>query len=227
MGHWQWQPEERNEIRTFCEERFILEVVHFTAMENLPTIHQHGLLSRRELEARQITYRYTDSNRYDGINNICLSISFPNYQMFYSKRTSSSFDEFAVLSLKPRLLWELRCYFCPTNAAKREISLLLQQDPSQFVGLEALRKLFADEAMTPNGVIKRADLKIPREYTTDPQAEVLCYQPIPSDFIRKIYVHSDNSQAVKQVPPEWQCLMFHNDDFFKWRQDHKHWKKAG
>ena len=48
---------------------------------------QSGLLSRRQLDSQEGNFYFNDSDRYDEQKDaICLSLSFPNYKMFYSIR---------------------------------------------------------------------------------------------------------------------------------------------
>ena len=79
------------QIQQICDERNIETLVHFTRVENLSSILQNGLLSRKALEILEETrgqqFLFNDRKRKDGHKDaICLSISFPNYQMFYPIR---------------------------------------------------------------------------------------------------------------------------------------------
>lgn len=58
--------------------------VHFTRLENLDSIIQKGIITRSELNFKQINYQYTDENRFDNqLNTISLSVTFPNYKMLF------------------------------------------------------------------------------------------------------------------------------------------------
>ena len=75
------------EIKNFLQERDIDELIHFTCVDNLESILSNGLLSLEDLYYNQIHYYYNDENRLEHKDNaICLSISFPNYKMFYKYR---------------------------------------------------------------------------------------------------------------------------------------------
>lgn len=209
-------------IRDFCEERGVWEVVHFTHSDNLPTILSMGLLSIRELKARKIDYRFNDQQRIEGRDDaICLSISFPNYRMFYKYRQNSNL--FVVISIAPRILWELDCYFCPTNAANTEVLKLMRFSPSSLRGLAAIQRMFAESRPYRDKTIQRSDLGIPSHYTTDPQAEVLCFQPIASDYIQAIY-HLGYPEVIAKVPNEFQPLVQNAGSYFSPRQDYEHWR---
>jgi hypothetical protein len=75
------------QIQQICDERDIETLVHFTRVENLSSILQNGLLSRKALETSGQQFLFNDPDRIDGHKEaICLSISFPNYKMFYPIR---------------------------------------------------------------------------------------------------------------------------------------------
>lgn len=75
-----------SEIQKICQMYGIEVLVHFTHIANLNSILQHGLLGRAQLESMSWLEppKYNDTYRLDGQREaICLSISFPNYKMFY------------------------------------------------------------------------------------------------------------------------------------------------
>lgn len=213
---------ERQAIKQFCEERGIVELVHFTHAGNLPTITKFGLLSREELEKKGIHYYFNDQNRLEGmLNAVCLSISFPNYRMFYKYRGSLGQFAFVVISLSVAVLWELECLFCSTNAASNLCKPLLS-NPETLKGLPALKEMFAENPLSRKHV-SRAELKIPDYYTTDPQAEVLCLEPISPAYIKAIY-HNGCPNIEDKVPPEWRWRIVRNEEFFGPRKDYKYWQ---
>ena len=70
-------------IQQITQARKIPHLVHFTRLENLDSILNHGLLTRAECAARQIASVNTDTQRLDYQEAVCVSVSFPNYKMFY------------------------------------------------------------------------------------------------------------------------------------------------
>ena len=107
------------QIRDFCTERGIETLVHFTRFENLESILNKGLMSRKELEKWDSENQpvFNDSQRLDQCpDSISLSISFPNYKMFFPYRQKNT-AKWAVILLKPDILWEMDCAFCMDNAA--------------------------------------------------------------------------------------------------------------
>ena len=124
-----------SQIQQICTERGITTLIHFTRTENLQGILQEGLLGRRLLEARGQQFLFNDHDRVDGHKNaVCLSISFSNYQMFYSIRESKkkvegvNDSQWVVLLLDTKVLWELECAFCQRNAAHKAVSSISLED---------------------------------------------------------------------------------------------------
>jgi hypothetical protein len=115
-----------SEIQRICIERKIETLVHFTRSQNLSSILQRGLLGRRVVENQSyaICPQYNDSYRLDGYKEaICLSISFPNYQMFY-RYSNSDRQNWVILLLEASLLWNLDCAFCQENAASNNVTTI-------------------------------------------------------------------------------------------------------
>jgi|LSQX01.1.fsa_nt_gb hypothetical protein len=169
------------QIKDFCAERGIETLVHFTRFENLESILNNGLLSRKELEkwGSENQFVFNDSQRIDQcLESICLSISFPNYKMFYHYRQKNS-AKWAVILLKPNILWELDCAFCNDNAAG---SLVREIPLSERKNVHYLYSMFKDHLKNI-----RCSLEIPDSYTTSPQAEVLVFDPIPAEYITEIH----------------------------------------
>lgn len=175
----------RSQIQQFCEDRKIETLVHFTRIENLDSILQLGLVGQSLLQTRKQQFLWNDADRADlHPEAICLSISFPNYQMFYSIReqykSEGVYDfQWVVLLIEAKVLWELDCAFCQRNAALnavRSIPLDERKKP------EALKGMFDDFYD-----IKRQDLPIQQNYPTHPQAEVLVFDAIPIEYIKEIH----------------------------------------
>jgi hypothetical protein len=152
-----------SEIRKFVESRGITSLLHFTKVVNVPGILAHGLLGRQTITSRDLKAEFNDQYRYDKTPDaICVSISFPNYKMFYSLQQKNLKVDWAVIKLSPRILWEIPCAYCASNAASSRVTSISLKNR---MGLKALKSVFED---TPP--INRASLEIPDEYTTDPQA---------------------------------------------------------
>src|SRR4051794_32446390 len=118
------KPTDRELIKLAAAEFEITSLYHFTPAQNLSSICKRGLLSRLGLSEKAVSVTICDTLRLDGHRDaISLSVSLPNYKMFYRLRCDSDCD-WAVVELRPDLLWELDCAFFGTNAASRRMSCL-------------------------------------------------------------------------------------------------------
>lgn len=185
-------------IKNICQQHDVSTLLHFTRAENLISILNNGLLSRTELQIRNISATINDTERLDGYPNaVCLSISFPNYRMFYRYRVKSP-TRWVVLKLEASVLWEGDCAFCSTNAAStktRKMPLIQRKQPS---ALEELFSDYRDDVIN----VARSSLRLPESWPTNPQAEVLVFKPISPRFIKAIYVESrEEAIRIKSVLP--------------------------
>lgn len=215
-------------IREICASREIEELVHFTYVDNLESILRLGLMGRRDLANLQppVCYRSNDPLQLDGYPNaVCLSISFPNYRMFYKYRTTYVAN-WVVISLHPSILWELDCAFYAHNAASYEMKSI---PLSEHKKAEAFAALFSEYY---NGGIKRAD-NIPPAYPTNPQAEVLVFERIPPTYIRKVYFETEIilDEWLQQYADKIKTTIISPsqfivaEEYFAPRCDYKWWKK--
>ena len=128
--------------------------------------------------------------RLDGhIDTISLSISFPNYKMFYKYRMTTSTRGWVVIALSPSILWEYECAFCKYNAADSRISKL----PKDYLNsIKSLKEMFA-ENNEDKGV--RTANRLKEFDPTDPQAEVLVFSNIPIEKIISINFYDKKLQS--------------------------------
>lgn len=164
------------EYAKILQARGIRYLTHFTNADNLENIFMFGLLSRNKLIRQNISYKCSDPNRYDGSDNICLSVEFPNYKMFYAKRKQHQLDDWVVLWIDARVLMERKARFFTTNAAGVNALPLF--------GVSGFEQLF-------HGSSRPQDL--PPKLPTDPQAEAQIEDHIPSEYIK--YVFFENERA--------------------------------
>ena len=188
-----------SELAAAALHRGVRHLVHFTPLCNLPGIRADGLLSRNRLSGREVLF--TDPHRFDGMLDwISLSVSFPNYRMFWRKR---QYDlpglDWAVLLLDPAVLWRSECLFVPNNAASMGHALGQRH---RFRGPQAFASLFDNRDRPPY---------LPASYPTNVQAEVLVLGQVPASSIRHIAVEdadtlrrtdSDTRQHI-HVAPQW------------------------
>ena len=211
-------------MKEFVTSRGVEHVVHFTRAANLPTILEHGLRGRKSLEAAGIDAVVNDQYRFDYLPDaICCSISFPNYRMFYRLRQENPDTDWAVLRIKPQVLWEKPCVFCIENAATQSVA---QTPVEQRMGLAALQALFCDI----DGAVSRADLRIPDCYPTHPQAEVLIFGEIEPDLIEDVLV--DQKQRIRNHDKVAEIVrnctgdkkFYYYKQYFDARMDYAYWR---
>ena len=210
------------DIQTFCIARGIHNVVHFTRLENMSGILQDGIIPRSNLESKGVHFVFNDDLRIDGHKNaVCLSISFPNYRMFYPHRQANKTTTWIVLLIRAEVLWELDCAFCWTNAASNDIRHL---DVTMLKDSCYLEKMFADQCESTK--IKRADCAIPICYPTNPQAEVLAFSGIPISYVTAGYINDQASLdrfLSTQSPP---FTIKVEQKYFSPRDDWEVWKQS-
>jgi hypothetical protein len=209
---------------SYLQQRGVTHLVHFTKAQNVPSILRSGLLSRNELATRGLAHSINDPHRFDYVTNaICLSVSFPNYKMFYRLRLEHPEDDWVVLRLRPEIVANKRCAFSYANAATRSIA---QTPIAERMTLAALEAMFADhEGMPP-----RETLRIPDNYPTNPQAEVLVLDTIEPKFIADVIMDAKekvrNLRALVSLSREFngQPRFLHDEVLFGARPDYAHWK---
>ncbi len=217
------------QIQRICYEQGISILCHFTRIERLYSILYRGLLNRSLLETLPSSIRppFTDQNRDDGYKEaICLSISFPNYKMFFSNTEYTNQHEWIVLLLEARVLWELDCAFCHQNAIYKPVLDIPLEDRKK---LEALKRMFWDWDYTNLEKSKskyKRDSQIPDSYPTHPEAEVLVFDSISAEYIKAVHFYNDTAlQTWRKDNPkaDFQELSA-NKQYFKPRCDYKAWQ---
>ncbi len=200
-------------IEEFINKRAIKSLYHFTALGNLQSILDNGLLSVTSLQENNIGYYYNDELRLEKkLNAICVSISFPNYKMFYKYRKKYDELQWCVIELDPSILYEKKCLFCETNAANsNEIS----KNDYEKNDINALNKLFYDDKyMKDQGL----DLNIP----TDPQAEVLVLNNIEPQYIKSL--NFEVREINFPISKYSNFKFLYNTDLFWCRKDWRNWQ---
>lgn len=203
-------------IEKILSERGISSLVHFTRAENLPSIMEHGICPRVELYEEEAIFN--DEYRYDDCENaVCTSIEFPNYKMFYRLRMDNPEADWAVLLISAEAMVDFNCAFCEMNAGSKPMySMPLEER----MGSSALQTLFRNVS---DGR-RRVDLGIPDCLPTNPQAEVLVFATIPTDYITHV-VFADaytKKKYEKYVPDDIEAVT--EQGYFAPRMDYKKWQ---
>lgn len=128
-------------LMDFLDCRGIRGLVHFTPMQNLGSILQFGLVPRTTLEAMQLaqqtSFLFTDRIRHDGKDATCLSVCFPNADMFYCKQRDNADWKWVVIVLEVE---EIVCHpettFSVDNAARGGVKV--------FSGPQGLHSLYGN-----------------------------------------------------------------------------------
>ena len=201
---------EKEKIASFLKDNNIEYLVHFTPVKNLKSILEHGICSNKYCNEHGIKYVPTDKDRYDGYTDfISLSVSFPNYKMFYKKRQTMD-EDFAVLLIDSSVLKlydQKERKFSNKNAASNN-----SQKGGSF---EYLKQMFERPSL-------REKLGLQENYTTDPQAEVLIKGRIPTDYIKEIHINTlDAYEEVKEYVKE--DLLKLGSPMFSKRRDYEFW----
>ncbi len=212
-------------LQQFVRDRGIKYLLHFTPIYNLRSILRLGFVPRKFLDMpgikESIRPLFPDLFRQDGQRDcFCLSISWPNYKMFFQKRKQMLTD-WVVLRINVETIIKHQCLFYKTNAAS---------SASRRLGPGRIEEMFYDDGI-------RGQLRIEKWYTTDPQAEVMSFSRISPQWINEIYVQ----KLTKEVNREFTHLRRQNllkrDDsgnrikvtedktFFGPRKDFQFWKK--
>jgi len=204
-------------VKALAEGRGIDYVWHFTRLANLHGILTNGLIGRAKLVSTGMPSEFNDNYRLDGQEeSICCSIAHPNYKMFYRLRQENPEIEWVVVALQTSVLWEKDCAFCTTNAASNDVTCIPIQQRKEAL---AFNRLFDEIPGKP----PRAELGIPDSCPTDPQAEVLVFGDIETNYI--IGAVTQNKQTEKTLKAQYPNFQFlYHRALFSARKDYQHWK---
>ena len=216
-----------NRIREELINRKIEYLVHFTRFSNLKSILTHGLVSVHYCERWGIEYNANDLDRKDNCRDaVSLSVSFPNYMLFYKFREKFKNEKWAVILLSTDILLKEPCDYFGSNAA----SSFYREDISD--GFWGYSYTFKDTYKHFKSVFKsningitRSDLNIPDFYTTNPQAEILVYGLIPTNYFKAIVF--DDINLCNLYNKEYHELIpgIYKPKLFSYREDYKFWQK--
>lgn len=208
----------KKEIISYVGEREIEFCVHFTNVTNLPSILQLGLLPKNTMDDEWIEYNENDSLRLDGYTEaVSISFTSPNYKMFYKYRIQNPSKRWAVLVLDAQSIITMDCAFCFTNAASKRITSI---PLPKLKNLQALKQMFAEI----NELFSRKRMRLENNEPTDPQAEILVFDEIPSLAI-KFIIFNDNSVMQQYIPIMEQKNIPYGCDigYFAPRHDYSFW----
>lgn len=168
--------------------RGVEHLFHFTPLDNLPGILTHGLLCRNTLQGPPHNASVVDRNRWDERDDV-VSVSIGGFdeRLLKKRLYKSHHDGWVLLVLSPRLLWELPCEFCWSNASTQHI-----KNYRGFRGGPwAFREMFAGSDDQREGLAPCQP--------TDPEAEVHVRDAIPAGYIDGLIVHGPTLAARLQI----------------------------
>lgn len=215
-----------NNLEEVINARKIKHLVHFTYAGNLESILQYGLLPRKTLLQKNYSFEHIDGYRFDGRPEAsCISISFPNWKLFYTARNKFkdiNFNDWVVIEIDPLALLSTKVAFTRENAAsypQRNIPL------EELTGKEAFENLFTNE---PN-MKPREAIKLPIQFPTNPQSEVLFFGKIDTKFFQSVSFLGKgvaNRYNIDGLSEEYTNIDFRIDGtYFNSRCDYKYWQK--
>jgi hypothetical protein len=205
------------DLSTIIDERK-LRFFHFTDLRNVGSILENGLLPRNHQSFKFLEVHGKDNSRLDDFGT-CFSVGFPNYKMLHSK--SQGRNSFAIIEIDSQCLTSGNWLAYPTNSA-----VFAGRHSKDFTGTRAFVYLFENNLATESGLMAERDkLKIDDGWTTDPQAEVIINDAIPSELIKAVHFKFTNQReyALQKFDAKYSDLFIWNPDLFKPRADYKFW----
>jgi len=187
-------PGSRSAISQFLENRSIRNILHFTHVSNLISILTNGLKSRISLEIEQMTFHKTDLQRRDEIlQGICCSLAYPNIWMLNNKH-DLDLKNYVILEIMENAMLLPDHYFVtfPGNAADQQLKNDAKENPELYVGISGLKRMFLNHEL-------RQKESIPKYVPTDLQAEIIFFNKIDKDRIRKIHFPGPKSEAQQDI----------------------------
>lgn len=194
-------------IRNCVEDRQIKLLFHFTEIECVESILKNGLRSKKWLDEKQIELSSTRcmGTHYEGNEDaISLSISFPNYKMFYKLRMDFPTIDFIVIAVEVEELngFEFNSY---TRNASYKCGLTLTNDFDEIFYEAENRKL-----------LKKCE-------PTNPQAEIQVFGGFYP--IKYILVKNDNLlKELKEKYPRYEKVFKCIPKVFESRDDYAFWR---
>lgn len=169
-------------IEELAANRRIRRLIHFTPAANLQSIMTRGLVSQKHARNVGLPIIANDEMRIDGhLNALSLSVTLPNYKMFYKCRQKDKQVDWAVLTIDRNSSVAKRCAFYTTNAAHASMSSL---NPIHLTSAASFEAMFKESEERENELLEKWD-------TTDVQAEVLVFDKIEPNLIKNIYFYDD------------------------------------
>jgi hypothetical protein len=171
-------------IQEVIQWKNIRQLVHFTRIANLRSIIEYGILSRQEIEKREIKVEFNDPLRLDAWpNTSSISITEKNIYLFpkFVERSKTNENNWFDILINPSILTEKECIFCDTNASNHKFNGL-RNDSNSLKTPEAFKGMFEDYVIRTDFGKGTPRNKKDDNLTTDPQAEICVYGVIEKKY---------------------------------------------
>ena len=185
------QARDFSEISQWLIRRKITKLFHFTHIDNLDAILQTGFQTRQFLDLNSQSYTPSDHDRLDGfLESLSFSIGRPNSLLLPEKNFKYE-HKLVLLEVAANNLLTQSFGALPTNAANGYFQEILSTDKSRFVGIRGVQGMYLNEALR-----KKASLTI--EEPTDPQAEILFFEPIENSKILGVHLSERFPESARE-----------------------------
>jgi hypothetical protein len=166
---------------------------HWTPASAVPSVMEHGLLCRRELEARGIAYQPHGYGRagkeLEFAGHVVLGF-LPHWGMMRSES-----GPVAILEINSRVVLADGTFFCPDNTARNDYDF---SEASKWDAAKHLDDLFEDptsyksanyqaEIWVPDGVAVEDIVGVYFRTTEDRDAAIAAIGPLASTLPRKVF----------------------------------------
>lgn len=183
---------EREEVTAYLKEEIgVQNLIHYTPVENLPSIFQNGILPLSADPAKPEIH-----------NNCSLSVTSPDYRSLSMKKKKMPGSRFAILKIDPELL----LYFEESNVAYYSSNASEPHYRASTFGchrgIYSLQRMFADVVHCQLGTVLREDQVLTDTQTTHPEAEILIRGIVPAEYIRSVVVPDETDAEFLTNKPE-------------------------
>ena len=181
------------ELDRFILARNIERFYHFTSVDNLESIFQHGFLGIEELTQRKISFTISDYMRDEPVDNgVCLSITHPNEYMLLHKIQNGRRLVLMELTNPAEILRSSLFIASPGNFGSAKVKEYFKQWPESFTGGVGLSNLF-------NNIDLRKKYQLTQNQPTDPRSEIIILETLSSKFIKKLIFPPDFEYASQEI----------------------------
>jgi hypothetical protein len=185
-------PGSNPELEQFLIARNIQRMFHFTSVDNLESIFEHGILGINELVARGLNFTISDYMRDEPIDNgICFSITQPNEYMLLHKIQNGRKLVLLELNNPLEILKNHLFIASPGNFGSLKVKDYFKQWPELFTGGEGLWNLFSNMDL-------REKYKLTLDQPTDPRSEIILLEPLDSRFVNRLIFPPDLEYAAQE-----------------------------